>query len=218
MRIAQNDPRAAHAVVRGELQAATWKIEDTIYTLALPGTTMRQGAEMLAAQFPGGVLHEDIKRPSGGRALARWDILAPEHEDRLHLVQIEYDARRRHGWASPWAARSLGVLVSHHALARCGQRTVGRGELCQLIPTIRAHVLAAARAQQVGPILQGDTYRTIDSRGVLLWGTEPPRDGRHLALIARTWLDGATLADRSLRELVRLARNDAAPSFCRGVV
>lgn len=211
MRIAKNDPRGAHAVIRGELQRASWMLPDVV--LRLLSADAHEGDKLLRARFGVGVFESKV--PCFPRSMAVWRIAVPEMEERLHLIEIEFDTLRRHGWETPWASRSLGVMVAHHAISRCCHRSVGESNLADNSAVLKSHMLEAARLISAGTVQIGDEITTIDGRGVLMWRAVASFDVP-IALRGVTWIADSTLRDPVLREWVVRARDTGTVITHRG--
>lgn len=202
-RIAPNDPTGAHAVTAGALSIASQALATIVVQLG--GLGLADGDAFLRRVFGRCVIAYSARRIAGPMAHACWQVLIPESVDHAHLIEIEYDKRRRHGWLTPWASRSLGVYVTQHALARCCQRTVGVGDLDEIVPAIEQHVMQAQSLLAQQTVRGGDELQTIDAAGVMLWHAcstlEEP-----IALRAGTWLADQTVIDPKLRGLVARAK------------
>lgn len=210
-RLAANDPGGAHAVVGGELQVRTRAVKDILWDLA--DASIREGRRILEENFGGCIVFEHVNHETGSRAFASWLILEPEREDRLHLVELVYDVRRRHGKDIPWHGSSAGVLISKHALARCAQRTVHIGDLERLVPAIHLHVARVLCIKADEYLLAGTELQTATEDGVVLWRAEETDEGN--MLVASTWLDGDTLKDPELKDLVARSRNPSGQVLVR---
>lgn len=210
-RIAANDPAGAHAVIGGQLQVRTRAVKDILWDLA--DASIREGRGILEENYPGCVVFEWVRHETGSRAFATWLILEAEREDRLHLVELVYDVRRRHGKDIPWHGSSMGILVSKHTLARAAQRTVHSGELDRVVPAIHAHVAYAVCVKAQEYMVAGAEFQTVNADGAVLWRAEDTNEGR--MLVACTWLDGDSLKDPEIKRLVHESNALHGGVLCR---
>ena len=188
-RIAANDPKLAHALMRhavrvGEARAARILID------LLHGTSwsVPKLSQAIRRAYGPMVYAENIRRMHGERAAGAWIVLDSDADG---AILPFYIARSRSRGIETYALR---VRFAPHAVARLAQRTVGAADLSRVGPILSRHLhLTLCRASALDADGVSD-FRTSCSEGAFLWRRHD--DNR---LVAATWLDAAGAADPQVR-------------------
>jgi hypothetical protein len=197
LRIGRNDPTLAAAAAAAAIAQGEAAVRCILPRLGM--CSLRQGAALLRARYPSGLLQEFVRRANGSRAHARFAVLAPLG-GRLELMVFRYDARRSALGGQPWTVHRPGVVVTAHAAARLAQRATGTAVLPALAAEARLHVVAVAAWLEDHQLEAATELVSTDGRGVVVWC---PKNQEALAV---TYLQAAKAADPAVRNLAAKAR------------
>lgn len=189
MKIGRNDSTLAHALAKS---AAGEQMNRDIARMRDWGDehsgkrTLKAAFRTMRAVFGERVLHEVILREKGSRAAGHLFILQPMGSGDMALFLLSWLKGKVRLHDTP-------VMVSHHALARMMQRTVGQSNLTECCERLKPYVLAAAAAS-VRKVAGSYVQLTVAGDGGALIFR---RDEK--MVVAVTWLDKEMMADPKLR-------------------
>lgn len=191
MKISRNDGTLAHALAKHE---AGERVSRDIarmrtYREGYSGKRTMKGAfREMCAVFKEQAIHQIIEREKGSRAKGYLFVLEPLPTGDMVLFVVV--------WQKGHAQyRETPIIVSHHAVARVMQRTVGADNLSACIEVLRSYVLWAAKeaADLNRKFPEGMQLTVAGGGGALIFQPE----GRDL--VAKTWLAADMMADPKLK-------------------
>jgi hypothetical protein len=189
--IGRNDATLAHALAKsvaaGQLARDMVQLQDKAET-HFNKRTMKGAFRVLRGIFRDRVIHEVIVREKGSRACGHLFILQPVSSGAMVLFLLSWVKGRVRQHDTP-------VVVSHHALARMMQRTVGESDLAACCERIKPYVLTGAAASiSTGPEdTTGMQLTVAGNGGALIFRREGDM------VVAATWMDSEMMADPKLR-------------------
>ena len=183
MRIAQNDPRLAHAVVR---TAARQQVE-ALSRFRISICNVRTAADYVArvaGHFRWRLLCLKLSGKQTSRSRGRVEAIVadPDHEGNYQLFAIGFDAGLPRG--RTWV-RGIKVELTGHCIARIIQRSTGEADVGWALQHIRDHLLTGIHGNFDNPV--GTVIKATDPTGQLILVVD--EEGW---LIAKTWIDDRT--------------------------
>lgn len=192
MRISRNDPTLASAVGKAIRNAAATE------QLTKARTALNSGKSLKTAlkAFGDNIVFQHTEKAHGDRC--RWALVVALHTPTgILLVLIGR-------WRADKLLRPL-AFVTGHAIDRCLQRTICRGDLSAIKEAIYPQLSVLAKQFfDHGPDAYAGSVKLISAHGALLGQVE---EG---CLIFKTWVDAETCADPEIRLLARAVGGDVA--------
>jgi hypothetical protein len=191
-RIAANDPKLAHALMRHAVISGGSRCASRLNAIMERGAVSVANLSRAIRRAYGPLLvTERITRLHGTRASAGWIVLVDDIEGGVVPIHITLS---RAGLAE----RPLRLRFAPHAVARLAQRTVGAANMEVIAPMLARHLLTVIRRPDRAT--STDDFRSATPEGAFIWTRI---DGG--VFLAVTWLDAAGAADPQVRADCALA-------------